>query len=97
MSMTKVKASVEVEDGLKLIQRSYWLTKEASQQLGTIKDKVFSASDLSSVDLSAVLRGLIGYADNLRNAGGPEWKTLVKTIEGSKNPKKPGTVSGSMR
>lgn len=97
MTMTKVKPNVEIEDGLKLIQRSYWLTKEASQQLGTIKDKVFSASDLSSVDLSAVLRGLIGYADNLRSTEGPEWKRLVKTIEGSKNPKKPGTISGSIR
>lgn len=85
------------QEGLDLIQRSYWVTKKNAQQLATLKSAVFDISTLSSVDLSAVLRGLIEYGEEMSRSKGPEFMQLVSLIEAAKNPKKPGAIRESIR
>lgn len=93
----KAAAAPAPEEGLALLQRSYWLRKQDIVNLDVLKNAALTYDDsLDNVDLSATLRGLVAYAMEVKEAGGKDWPKLVTHIAQAKNPKKRGPVSGSI-
>lgn len=85
------------EDGMALLQRSYWLRKDDIISLDDLKNGALRFDDqLDNVDLSATLRGLIAYSLEVKSKGGKDWAHMVELIGQARNPKKRGPVPGSI-
>lgn len=85
------------EEGLSLVQRSYWIRKEDAAALDTLKNHILLYSDVPNLDLSAVVRGLISHATEIHRQGGRNWERFAEvTIEGM-NPKRRGPPPGSIK
>jgi hypothetical protein len=87
-----------IEDGLKLLQRTYHLSKNDTILLTKMKDQIYAESNIDrGLDLSATLRGQVAYCEGIREKGGKEWEKLSAMVLEAKNPKRPGAVAASKR